>query len=88
MTGYFLVDAAGVSKAAESAETVSGLYNQTYRGMKTNKPMWFENILSGEDGLYTPIPGACTISGTTITVDCGVVKFTITNADLVTIVNE
>lgn len=88
MTGYYMVNAVGVSKTASQAETVTGLYNKIYRGMGTNKLMLFANILSGEDGLYTPLPGACTISGTTITVDCGVVKFTVTNADLVTIVTE
>lgn len=87
--GYVLINAAGVSLAAESETTVNGLFNELYRAMSLNKPIVLYNVLTGSDeALYTPIGCACTL-GEVITVHTYVgISFTVTSADVVEIVTE
>lgn len=83
--GYCMINCAGLDFSASEAQTINGIYKKIYSCMDRNKPLYFYNILSGEDGLCTPIGGCAYISGDTITVNTAVKSFTVTSADAVTV---
>ena len=85
--GYFMIDATGVNLSAADAVTVNGLYTKVYTAMDSGKPVIFNNVLNGSNGLYTPICVACSLSAGVITVHTPYKSFTIATDDTVTILS-
>lgn len=88
--GYINVNAAGVNLSAADAETVTGLHEQLYTAMDLNKPIVLYNVLGGADSaLISPLACACTLGDDDlITVVVAGGSFTVSKADLVTVVTE
>lgn len=83
--GYVMVDFTGLNATSESAVTIKGIYNTVFNGMSVNKPMIFFNILSGENGLATPINAVCVLGEDQIIAHTILGTITISSADSVTI---
>lgn len=83
--GYCMIDVTGLNAVSSEAQELVGLYAKIYTCMNLNKPIMFVNLLSGENGLATPLEAVCILGENRITAKTQLATFVITNADSVTI---
>ena len=85
--GYINVDFNGLNLLAESAQTITGLYEEVQTAMKTGKPIYACNMLWG-DVPITPVQVfAVQTAANTVTCTASTLQVVVTSADSVTIVN-
>ena len=89
MTGYIMIDVAGLDLTADTSEaaiTKAGLFATASAAIDTNKPIYIEGAVNGNKGACTPIQ-AFGNKGTAITLTVSHYEVNITSADAVTITN-
>ena len=87
MTGYIMIDVAGLDLTADTSEaaiTKSGLFAAAAAAIDTNKPIYITGAVNGLKGACTPIQVFGNKS-TTITLTVSHYEVNITSADAVTI---
>jgi hypothetical protein len=87
MTGYIMIDVAGLDLTADTSEaaiTKTGLFAAASAAIDTNKPIYIEGAVNGNKGACTPIQ-AFGNKGTAITLNVYHYEISITSADAVTI---
>lgn len=82
-----MIDFTTLDLSSGEGQTITGIYASVYRAMSLNKPVYAYNVLSGTNGLATPLAAACVLNeanqNITITTALGVL--TVTTADVVTV---
>lgn len=86
MSGYVLVDCAGLDLLKETKQTISGIYQRCAAALATGKPVWAENILWGTDPT-SPVPVMLINLSGTITASFCTLRLDIDSDDGVTITN-
>lgn len=87
MTGYIMLDVAGLDLTADTSEaaiTKTGLFAAAAAAIDTNKPIYIEGAINGNKGACTPIQ-AFGNKETAITLTVSHYEINITSADAVTI---
>ena len=87
MTGYIMIDVAGLdltSDTSEAAITKAGLFAAASAAIDTNKPIYITGAVNGLKGACTPIQ-AFGNKSTAITLTVSHYEMSITSADAVTI---
>ncbi len=87
MTGYIMIDVAGLDLTADTSEaaiTKAGLFAAASAAIDTNKPIYITGAVNGLKGACTPIQVFGNKS-TTITLTVSHYELNITSADAVTI---
>ena len=87
MTGYIMIDVAGLDLTADTSEaaiTKAGLFEAASAAIDTNKPIYITGAVNGLKGACTPIQVFGNKS-TTITLTVSHYEVNITSADAVTI---
>ena len=87
MTGYIMIDVAGLDLTADTSEaaiTKTGLYAAAAAAIDTNKPIYITGAVNGNKGACTPIQ-AFGNKATAITLTVSHYEVNITSADAVTI---
>lgn len=87
MTGYIMIDVAGLDLTADTSEaaiTKTGLFAAASAAIDTNKPIYIEGAINGNKGACSPIQ-AFGNKGTAITLTVSHYEISITSADAVTI---
>ena len=87
MTGYIMIDVAGLDLTADTSEaaiTKAGLFAAASAAIDTNKPIYITGAVNGLKGACTPIQVFGNKS-TTITLTVSHYEVNITSADAVTI---
>lgn len=87
MTGYIMIDVAGLDLTADTSEaaiTKTGLFAAASAAIDTNKPIYITGAVNGLKGACTPIQ-AFGNKGTAITLTVSHYEVNITSADAVTI---
>lgn len=87
MTGYIMIDVAGLDLTADTSEaaiTKTGLFAAAAAAIDTNKPIYITGAVNGNKGACTPIQ-AFGNKGTAITITVSHYEISITSADAVTI---
>ena len=87
MTGYIMIDVAGLDLTADTSEaaiTKTGLFAAAAAAIDTNKPIYITGAVNGNKGACTPIQ-AFGNKSTTITLTVSHYEVNITSADAVTI---
>lgn len=87
MTGYIMIDVAGLDLTADTSEaaiTKTGLFAAAAAAIETNKPIYITGAVNGLKGACTPIQ-AFGNKGTAITLTVSHYEISITSADAVTI---
>lgn len=87
MTGYIMIDVAGLDLTADTSEaaiTKAGLFAAASAAIDTNKPIYITGSVNGLKGACTPIQ-AFGNKSTTITLTVSHYEVNITSADAVTI---
>lgn len=89
-SGIFMVDCGGLNLLAESAQTVTGLYERVKAALKTNKPVYAYNVLFGANNPMSPIGVMVNFESSDselLICTASTLQIRITSADVVTIVN-
>ena len=89
MTGYIMIDVAGLDLTADTSEaaiTKPGLFAAASAAIDTNKPIYITGAVNGNKGACTPIQ-AFGNKETAITLTVSHYEVNITSADAVTITN-
>lgn len=89
-SGVFMVDCGGLNLLAESAQTVTGLYERVKAALKANKPVFAYNVLFGTNNPMTPIGVMVNFESSDselLICTASTLQIRITSADVVTIVN-
>ena len=87
MTGYIMIDVAGLDLTADTSEaaiTKTGLFAAAAAAIDTNKPIYITGAVNGLKGACTPIQ-AFGNKATAITLTVSHYEVNITSADAVTI---
>lgn len=87
MTGYIMIDVAGLDLTADTSEaaiTKTGLFAAAAAAIDTNKPIYITGAVNGNKGACTPIQ-AFGNKETAITLTVSHYEISITSADAVTI---
>jgi archaellin len=84
MTGYILIDLAGIDLSAESAATVAGSYAKLSEAIATNKPIIIEGLVN-DDTAISPVSVLIYTDTDGIEVEFNTTKITVSSADSVTI---
>ena len=87
MTGYIMIDFAGLDLTADTSEaaiTKAGLFAAASAAIDTNKPIYITGAVNGNKGACTPIQ-AFGNKETAITLTVSHYEVNITSADAVTI---
>ena len=87
MTGYIMIDVAGLDLTADTSEaaiTKTGLFSAAAAAIDTNKPIYITGAVNGLKGACTPIQ-AFGNKATAITLTVSHYEVNITSADAVTI---
>lgn len=86
MSGYVLIDCAGLDLLKETKQTITGIYQRCSEALATGKPAWAENVFWGDDKT-SPIPVMLINLSGTITASCCTLRLDIDSDDGVTITN-
>ena len=85
--GYIMVNGSGLDLAAESAQTIEGIYSQVDTAYKTGKPVYIYGCVSGSAAVSPIAIMLLQTNETTYTATAGTQQLVITDADAVTVSN-
>lgn len=86
--GYVMIDCKGLDLTSNEEQTISGLYNDMVKAIKTGKPLVAYNCVwgSNNDSSMTPIPFfAQNWNSSMVVGTASILNITCTNADKVTV---
>lgn len=86
--GYTMIDCKGLNLLSQSAQTISGLYNDCKTAIATGKAVFAHNIFYGEGIPMTPVPvtlNFVSTESTSIVVKMSSNQITVASNDAVTI---
>lgn len=55
MTGYIIIDCAGIDMLSEDSQSLTGLYARVQEAINTGKPIYATNLTWGEQGTMSPV---------------------------------
>lgn len=87
MNGYISIDCKGLNLLAETAQTISGLYNEIQEAIATGKPMYAINLVWGDVSAISPIQVFSVQWDGYVILTSSTLQVIVTTADSVTINN-
>lgn len=87
--GYVMVDCKKLNLLAQSAQTISGIYNAVKNAMETGKPIIANNLLYGENYPISPVHVFAKVDGSEdeyIVLTASILQVWVKNDNTVTIV--
>lgn len=88
--GYTMIDCKGLNLLSQSAQTISGLYNDCKTAIATGKAVFAHNINFGVGNPMTPVPIMVNFESaesTSIVCTASTIQIWVASNDAVTIVN-
>lgn len=83
--GYIMIDCGGLNLLAQSAQTISGLYDKITGAIASGKPIIACNCNYGANVPVTPIPVFGIVEDGVYILTASILQVRVTNADSVTI---
>lgn len=87
MNGYIIIDCKGLDLLAESAQTISGLYQAVQDAIASGKPLYATNMVWGDVSPISPVQVFTVQFDGYVIVTASTLQVIITTADSVTINN-
>lgn len=87
MNGYIIIDCKGLDLLAESAQTISGLYQTVQDAIASGKPLYATNMVWGEVSPVSPVQVFTVQFDGYVVVTASTLQVIVTSADSVTINN-
>lgn len=87
MNGYIIIDCKGLDLLAESAQTISGLYQTIQDAIASGKPLYATNLVWGDVSPVSPVQVFTVQFDGYVVVTASTLQVIVTSADSVTINN-
>lgn len=87
MNGYIIIDCKGLDLLAESAQTISGLYQAVQDAIASGKPLYATNMVWGDVSPVSPVQVFTVQFDGYVVVTASTLQVIVTTADSVTINN-
>lgn len=85
--GYVMIDCKGLNLLADSAQTITGLYDDCIEAINSGKPVIGYNIQYGEGVPMTPINVFAIVEAGTVIFTASILQVRVASNDSVTIEN-